>query len=292
MTNLADVSSSAPNAIPISNLLSLAALKIFPSRKNSAGEILKGGHATAFFWKNEDVLYLITNWHNVCAWDPIQGRALSEKAFTPNCLDFTVELRHDLEDGRIKRDRRQATIDLFDEAGHPQWLEHPKFGRQVDVVGLKLGNIGDAILLNQPLNAYQNFTDFDVVVGDDAFVLGFPLGLDGGPGLPIWKRASIATESHYNLDGLPKLLIDTATRKGMSGGPVIAVRRGFTTPRGAKNLSESFIGITETFLGVYSGRIGDDPLGVQLGIVWKAPVIDEIVRGGLRGKSPFCDATM
>src|SRR5262249_3527183 len=159
------------------------------------------------------------------------------------------ELRQDLEDGRIKRDRRQATIDLFDDTGKPRWLEHPKFGQQVDVVALKVGEIGEALLLNRPLNSYEDFTDFSVIVGDDAFVLGFPLGLDGGPGLPIWKRASIATEPHHNLEGLPKLLIDTATRQGMSGGPVIAVRRGLTAPRGATSLGESFIGLTETFLG-------------------------------------------
>ena len=58
-------------------------------------------------------------------------------------------------------------------------------------------------------------------------------------------------------------------------------------PRNAKDLGESIFGTAETFLGVYSGRLGDDALGAQLGLVWKASVIDEIVRGGTRGKTPF-----
>jgi hypothetical protein len=231
--------------------------------------------------------YLITNWHNVCAWDPVRDKALSERAFTPNRFDFVIELRQDLGDGRIKRDRRQAMINLYDENGDAKWLEHPKFGRRVDVIALRIGDIGDAALLNRPLNACEEFTDFAVIVGDDAFVLGFPSGLEGGPGLPIWKRASIATEPHYDLDGLPKLLVDTATRKGMSGGPAIAVRRGWTMPRGGQGPADAILGTSQTFLGVYSGRVGDDPLGVQLGIVWKFPVIDEIILGRVRGSSPF-----
>ena len=56
-------------------------------------------------------------------------------------------------------------------------------------------------------------------VSADVFVLGYPRGISGGRGFPI----SIATEPKIDLDGVPKLLIDTATREGMSGGPVIAV---------------------------------------------------------------------
>jgi len=113
------------------------------------------------------------------------------------------------------------------------------------------------------------------------------MGLDGGPGLPIWKRASIAMEPLYDLDGLPKLLVDTATRKGMSGGIVIVRRRGLIVLSDAKDQSEHRIGTGDNFLGVYSGRVGDDELGVQLGIVWKGRVIDEIIKGGVAGKSPY-----
>lgn len=41
------------------------------------------------------------------------------------------------------------------------------------------------------------------------------------------------------------------------------------------------------FLGLYSGRLDDDQLGVQLGIVWKARLVDEIVDGATRGTYPW-----
>lgn len=273
------------NAVVISNFLSLAAIKIFPSRRDSNGKIVRGGHASGFLWELGQELFLITNWHNVCAWDPVNDTALSKKAFTPNCVELIVELAHDVGDGRIRRDARQAVIDLFDSSGRPTWLEHPTFGHRVDVVAMKIGVI-DAKLNNRPINTYSEFVDFDVMVGDDVFVLGFPLGLDGGPRLPIWKRASVATEPHYDLDQLPRILIDTATRQGMSGAPAIVVRRGFTIPRG-KEARDGIFGVTETFLGVYSGRVGDDALGAQLGVVWKAAAVDEIVRNGVAGRTPF-----
>jgi len=37
------------------------------------------------------------------------------------------------------------------------------------------------------------------------------------------------------------------------------------------------IGRIRNFIGIYSGRIGDDELKAQLGIVWKARVISEII---------------
>lgn len=107
------------DAVWISNLLSLVAVKIFLSRKNSDGQILRGGHASGFLWELNGDIYLITNWHNVCAWNPIQNIALSESAFTPNCIELTVELGQDVGDGRIRRDFRDAVIDLFDADGTP-----------------------------------------------------------------------------------------------------------------------------------------------------------------------------
>lgn len=82
-------------------------------------------------------------------------------------------------------------------------------------------------------------------------------------------------------EGLPKIYVDTATRKGMSGSVVLAERfhmGPYEKKDGTK--SDTLIARTTNILGVYSGRIGANNVEAQLGIVWKRAVIDEIVRGG------------
>lgn len=118
----------------------------------------------------------------------------------------------------------------------------------------------------------------------DVFVLGFPLGWTGGAKYPIWKRASIASEPLFDLDDLPKMYIDTATRQGMSGSPVFAKCSGnfFLEGSDTSNPLQMMMGEAYRFLGVYSGRIGDggdnkDEFSAQLGIVWKERVIREII---------------
>lgn len=132
-----------------------------------------------------------------------------------------------------------------------------------------------------------------VPVGSDVFILGYPEGLNYAD-LPIWKRGSVASEPRIAIDHLPKMLIDTATRKGMSGSCVIAAKHGIFSVNNGNNISKGSAG---KLLGVYSGRVKfkvdpeekyteepeDIMLRAQLGIVWKKEVILEIIKGKKRG---------
>jgi hypothetical protein len=60
-------------------------------------------------------------------------------------------------------------------------------------------------------------------------------------------------------------------------------RIGIHGASGGKLTGSELIGRIRNFIGVYSGRIGKDESKAQLGIVWKARVIDEIISGGVRG---------
>jgi len=259
-----------------------AAGRIILNRGNDVAQ----SHATGFFWSGDDGLYLITNWHNVTGWNPVADTALSATGFRPTHVSVPVLYAEG--DGKMLR-RQRYNLDLYDDQGEPLWLEHPVHGRQVDVVALRLSDV--ELPTSLPLlNEFDGFFEFDVSIGDDAFVLGYPYALSGGNDLAIWKRASIATLPNLDIDGLPKILIDTATRKGMSGSPVIARRKGFVAPKGASAASgltgkELFSG-ADTFFGVYSGRVGPDELGGQLGIVWRADVVDQIISGKRRGDDP------
>jgi hypothetical protein len=74
----------------------------------------------------------------------------------------------------------------------------------------------------------------------------------------------------------------------MSGSPVIARHSGIllTDPSGGIG-SASLIGTMTKFAGIYSGRIGEDEMGVQLGLVWKPEVLDDIQSENTRGMNPF-----
>jgi hypothetical protein len=116
----------------------------------------------------------------------------------------------------------------------------------------------------------------------DCFILGFPEGMIGAANTPIWKRGSIASEPYQQ----HPYLVDSATRKGMSGAPVIARHTGiFGMKRETLDGSE-LIGTVEKFVAIYSGRIpGDDSLGYQLGKAWQSRLTPRCRRVSSRTRS-------
>ncbi len=81
----------------------------------------------------------------------------------------------------------------------------------------------------------------------------------------------------------PYFYIDTATREGMSGAPVIVHAIGiYQTKQGGTRA----IGTPVSHLvGVYSARVPptDQDVLAQLGKVWHRSVIDEIITAGVPG---------
>ena len=142
------------------------------------------------------------------------------------------------------------------------------------------------ILASRAINEVEFDDIYKPSVGDDCFILGYPKGLTGAGNTPIWKRGSIASEPNLDLKEEPLVLVDSATRQGMSGSPVIARHSGIHT-KGGQISADTIIGTAQSFLGIYSGRTDDDELGVQIGRVWKATVVGEVICKGKRGLDPL-----
>ena len=83
------------------------------------------------------------------------------------------------------------------------------------------------------------------------------------------------------------MYIDTATREGMSGAPIYAQESGFWAPEGKKLPEDGVFGKGHRFIGIYSGRVGNDPFFAELGIVWKEEAIQEIIAAARAGTSSF-----
>ena len=242
---------------------------------------------TGFFYKHAGRLFLITNWHIVSGRNFQTGKVLSATGGIPDRLQFTV--RQSGPEGA----RLAITLALYEDTGSggqpqkPIWLEHPDYRHRVDVVAIPIDIPEDAQV--ETIEAVNTAPTMLLRVAHDVFVLGYPIGIDGGAELPIWKRASIATEPAILRGGLPQLLIDTATREGMSGAPVVAIADGrLTLDDGSRfGMQYAIAGRVYRFVGIYSGRLGDDEMKAQLGIVWHASVIEQIVNRPTLGESSF-----
>ena|SRR6266851_1718428 len=122
--------------------------------------------------------------------------------------------------GRRAQDfgKKRFDITIRDDDNKPLWLIRP--GRNVDIAVVPLPiDPNDPVVNLHPINKLTT-TDLGVFIGLDVFVLGYPFGLEP-PGYPVWKRGSIASEPDLVRKTYDYLLVDTASRPGMSGGPVI-----------------------------------------------------------------------
>jgi len=245
--------------------------------------------STGFLWSHADENYLVTNWHSVTGVNPFTGKYLSKLGARPNSIRIAMP-------SRTLGAESGYTVPLFDKEGNPRWLVHPTAGEQVDVVGIILPNEAGRPpnlypIAAQPLNEIA-WTRLESFVGDELFVTGFPRNLHMH-GLPIWKRATFATEPNLFSDKPQhrQIWIDCASREGMSGSPVIQVARSlYLRPRGDDDFKNMIHGYN--FFGIYSGRLVDpdedpridDHLAAQIGIVWPRALIERVIVDGVRDK--------
>jgi hypothetical protein len=226
---------------------------------------------TGFIWHSIDVSYLITNWHNVSGRDCFTEKNLSATGAWPNKLNVYLNTK-----GRLGH-KFCESFELYDNHKRPNWFVHPTLGRKIDIVALPLNPRvePDWYAMNQ-----LELSNLSVNVGQDVFILGYPFGI-GPSGYPIWKRGSVASEPEFRSLEQPYILVDSASRPGMSGSPVIRRTWGYH-PMANGDLLET-PGAKTRFVGIYSGRLNTiDPNDAQLGLVWPSSFIVEIVAGKFR----------
>jgi hypothetical protein len=242
-------------------------LTTVPIQQYANGRLL--GSATGFVWKRGDKNYLITNWHVVTGKNTQSG-------------EITLPVRP--EKLRVYFNTRtpdfwkvQREINLHNSEGNPIWYVHPHFEKKrIDLAAIPL-NIGtdDPDINLHPINVLKSDVDLAVTIGVDVFILGYPFGFSP-PGFPVWKRGSIASEPDLVHLADQYLLVDSASRPGMSGAPVI--RRSWGTHSLAGGGTSSNSTPQSKFVGVYSGRLHTkDSSDAQIGMVWTIRDVEDIV---------------
>jgi hypothetical protein len=242
---------------------------------------------TGFIWRvGKSYDYLVTNWHVLSGRDFFTGENLNKHGGRPPVLRAIFDMKTGL------FDRYRLEIGIRDKDDRPLWFVHPS--RKVDIAVIPIAvvrapiNDPNAFSLLYPINELAN-APVRIGVGMDVFILGYPFAIEL-PGYPVWKRGSIASEPELAavtsaLGSAVKqtdyMLVDTASRPGMSGAPVI--RRSWWN----HDLQASYSAVTgepiDRFIGVYSGRAHTDgPHEAQIGLVWNASLIEEIIVGQRR----------
>jgi hypothetical protein len=268
-----------PSAKGIQDQLSLAALYI---EMAFGSTVLACG--SGFLWRQDGETYLVTNWHNLAGRDPKTKQPISDTAGIPDRVKCRL-WKDKVANGKGVAGVISAefTFPLVDTNGKEIFLEHP-LGSDVDIAALPL-KLHPHV---KPfyLNEHKFDEEISIYPGQDVFIVGFPLGLIMGQPLPVWKRGTVASEPYVPIDGVKKLLVDTATRKGMSGSFVVAQHTGIYTPAGQMT-DDSWIGTGRKILGIYSGRLGASNVEAQVGIVWHRELIDEVIIKGVDATTRF-----
>lgn len=224
------------------------------------------GHATGFIWHLKDTYYLVSNWHVYAAQDFFTLKSLHDHGGRPNKIIARFNIH-----GQFWK--QEWHIPIRDADDKPLWLVYPH--RRVDIAVLPLNFEKEKqVVTLYPLNELATAA-LRIEVGMEVFILGYPFKIEP-PAFPVWKRGSIASEPDLLRLSADYMLVDTASRPGMSGAPVI--RRSWSNHLVVPGRQIVDDRPATKFLGVYSGRVPTDhPHEAQIGLVWAASFIDEII---------------
>lgn len=223
------------------------------------------GTATGFVVQRQNQAYLITNFHVLSGRDSVSHKSRHPQGLWPD----SVEILHTNGAGGWVT----KTEALYGKIG-ALWLEHPTYGSRVDVVALPLTDTTGV-----RVHSYDPWAALRVSLGvsNPLNIVGFPFGELYSGGLAVWIRGFIASEPEVDYQDLPLFLIDSRTRKGQSGSPVIFYSADGSY-LGMDGTTHVATGEIQEFVGVYSGRINEDS---DLGFVWKRSALCQILDSGI-----------
>lgn len=226
------------------------------------------GEATGFFCEYEKQTFLVTNWHVVSGRHYQTKLPLHRSQALPGSLTVHTHISKAVVPHCAPCSSTAFHIPLLDGNAAPNWLEHPLFGCDVDVIAIGVdAQLPDCSRIYRIDLAAELARDTQLAVMDQAFVTGYPLSATTTPNsLPIYKSGTIASEPRV-FDSQPRIYIDGKTKTGMSGSPVMVKRRydqlngERITDLGADTLD---------FVGIYSGRDRQErsEFEAELGIMW------------------------
>ncbi len=222
-------------------------------------------NATGFFYLQDEYLYLITARHVVH--DESMGHHPDHLHVSLHCAADDMSRSEDL------------MIPLYVDA-IPQWFECENAGTVADVVAV---SINDSDVLRSRFVTVFRASDImqadeTIPLGQDALILGFPLGFsDTLNNLPIVRRATIASSFSHPFKGNPYFLTDARLHRGMSGSPVITrTARPSQQIFGQTEFEWRLLGVHSSALDV-SDRDSMHDERLALNMTWYASLIPQML---------------
>jgi hypothetical protein len=229
------------------------------------------GVATAFLWvRPSGVLALVTNWHVVSGRNHETGACMNKMGAIPDHLRVHIPYTDRARLPLIVR------VPVIDADGERLWTEHPRQGAEVDIAAIPVDLPPPGEIAIMPMNVHRGLP-LKQRIGMPVFILGYPFGRMG-IGMPVWKQATFASEPYLAGRDHRYIIVDTASRPGMSGSPVIQRQHGEIELEGGdhgriQNGDGAF-----RFVGIYSGRFHtNDQSDAQLGRVWPEQLLIELI---------------
>jgi hypothetical protein len=250
--------------------------------------------ATGFFYAGtldgEPNIWLATNWHVLAGRNADKPhQALHTDGCIPNRLRLNLILKRNQPEydtalpGALLF--QEQFIELYEPNGQASWTQHAEGAVfDVGIVNLK-GLVGRFEMPGINHTAREN--DMSIQLGNQIFILGYPLGYTHFIETPIWKHGIISSEPNLETpEGKNRVVIDATTRQGMSGAPVIM--REKTHYLSEKGSIVSHPNATR-FVGIYASR-PDIPQGnlfdaarAEIGFFYKSGCVHDAIVGGGRG---------
>ncbi|SEI89471.1 hypothetical protein [Frateuria terrea] len=260
-------------------------------------------YGTGLLYERLGQFFIITAWHNVTGLHSETLRPLNKHLAIPdNIVASIVAVWPGMGSGRLP-----LTLPLADEEKALFYI-HPVNWPRVDVVAIPFdpaaehsleGVLSNGEVMREgirlaaasgpaaeicPVQRYlvpdhvATAWINDVDVTEELFIPGYPLNIQSHLAEPVWKRATVASSVQAGWNGERKFLIDSASQSGMSGAPVV-----YYNAKGVVRIGGMTMHLDREaaiLAGIYVGRMGvrndRDP---QIGTVWHASVIDEIIDG-------------
>jgi hypothetical protein len=252
-------------------------------------------NATGFFYAGwldgHPNVWLITNWHVLAGrnMNP-PHKALHSQGCIPNRIRLNMVLESNQPEyvsGGPPLLLQEYFIDLYNPTGEAFWYQHPQ-KTAFDVAVLNLRALVERCEM-RGINHVATQNDMAIEIGNQVFILGYPLGFQHFAETPIWKSGIIASEPKLETpESRNRVVIDATTRQGMSGSPVIMRQKThYLSERGEIAVHPN----ATRFIGIYSSRpdipaatdLNDEDRRAEIGFFYKSGCIHDAIVSGIPG---------